>query len=181
MALTASWAAIVGAADAASTRPLRIRWAGRPSPGEPPKPGTLVIACATSAAALRIQHSADVIVDRVNATFGYDAIGRIRVERGSAASLEGTGRPGAANRRPPLRAPTADERARTAELVRPIEHDRLREALSRLGECVLVTGAASTSPSNLHDQIIAPEGNDTGPVAANEPRKPADELTEHDE
>ena len=161
VAIAANWPAIVGASLAAETRPERVRWARRAHAGEAAAPGTLVVAC-SGATALRVQHEADQIVERVNAVFGRAVIGALRIEQ---RPIE----PPRPPRRP--REATAEERERVDALTRAVEHERLRGALTRLGERVAVAAgagarslpregpSASTSPSNLHPHTIA-EGHE---------------------
>lgn len=154
MAIAAQWPAIVGPALADATRPLRIRWGRRAGPGEAASPGTLVVAC-SGATALRVQHEADQIVARVNAAFGHDAVARLRIEQ---RPVDPPAEPPA----PPE--PTARMQERAAQIAAPVENERLREALARLGGRVMAASStiaasssapASTPPSNLHGKTIA--------------------------
>ena len=197
MAVAARWPDIVGPALAGATVPGRIRWGRRPAPGERGAPGTLVVLC-SGAAALRVQHEADQIVERVNAAFGYDAIARIRVEQRPAGEVA-SGEPhrAAVEGMPHSRSreATPAERASAAAMMRPIAHERLRGALARLAERVVVarsapspasTSHSSTSPSNFHDHTITSTRTQTrihtrAPRAAGDGTDGADDqFTEHD-
>ena len=130
--LLGHWSEIAGPELALRSRPLRVKWGRRPHWGEAPAPGTLVIAC-DGGTALTLQHQSEQVIERVNATFGWRAIGKIAIEQ----------RPVEA---PPAPAPPAalppDRERRIASAVRTVEHDRLRLALKGLGEAAARHGAA---------------------------------------
>ena len=143
LSITANWSAIVGPALADRTRPLRVRWGRRPNPGEAPPPGTLVIAC-DGATALRVQHEADQIIERVNATHGRGVIGAVRIEQ---RPVEPT-RP---SRRPID--PTAEQREDAAYRSAGVGHDALRHSLARLGARVIAASASTSSSKEGGDTI----------------------------
>ena len=70
--LLAWWPDIVGAAYAGRTAPERIRW---PRDG---KAATLVVRCDPSLS-LQFAHETDRVRERLNAYFGYPAVGAIRI------------------------------------------------------------------------------------------------------
>lgn len=76
--IVASWGEIVGERLADRSRPLRIDWPRRRSdPGaRRPEPATLVVQV-DPAFALDLQHEAPVLIDRINAYFGWACVGRI--------------------------------------------------------------------------------------------------------
>ena len=126
LTIVESWREIAGPELSRTTRPERIKWGRRPHPGEEAPPGTLVVA-AGSAAALRLQHEADQLIERINAMFGYRAIGRITIVQ---KPVDPPVEP------PPAPQPDARTRQRIADTTRPIEHEALRESLRRLGEAM---------------------------------------------
>lgn len=65
------WPEIVGAAYAGRTAPERIRWARDGA-------ATLVVRCDPSVA-LQFQHETDRVRERLNAYFGYPAVGAVRI------------------------------------------------------------------------------------------------------
>lgn len=77
--------------------------------------------------ALEIQHSSDVILERVNRFFGWHAVGRLTIRQ---APLSRRGRPA----RP--RPPDAQTVAREAANLGAVEDDDLRAALARLGASI---------------------------------------------
>ena len=103
--LVTRWAEIAGSEIAEHSQPMKIQWQ-RPVEGQPQEPATLVLRV-EGPMALEIQHSSDVIIERVNRFFGWAAIGRIaagaarppRAEAASAAARSGRGRTGRGNAR----------------------------------------------------------------------------------
>src|SRR5476651_766550 len=77
--LVTRWAEIAGAEVAAHSEPLKIQWV-RPVEGQPSEPATLVLRV-EGPMALEIQHASDVILDRVNRFFGWQAVGRIALRQ----------------------------------------------------------------------------------------------------
>ena len=94
--------------------------------GEHPEPATLVLR-AEGPAALEIQHQSNVILERVNRYFGWQAVGRI-VLRQAPLSKPKT--------RPPLPKIDPAETAKIAATLSDIADDDLRMALARLGAAV---------------------------------------------
>ena len=77
--------------------------------------------------ALEIQHTSDVILERVNRFFGWNAVGRIALRQAPLT------------RKPPARAmngPDAASIAKVAADLGAVEDDDLRAALARLGASI---------------------------------------------
>ncbi len=129
--LVQSWEEIVGPGLAPVSRPERIRWPRRRHEDDPFQPAVLLVAC-SGAAALRIQHETGEIIERVNAFFGFPAIGGIRIVQKPLAPSPG--KPKAA-----IRALSSAEKARLAGTLSGIDDAGLRAALERLGRTVLGT------------------------------------------
>jgi len=72
--LATRWAEIAGPEIAAHSEPIKIQWP-RPIEGQPPEPATLVLRV-EGPVALEIQHASDIILERVNRFFGWNAVGR---------------------------------------------------------------------------------------------------------
>ena len=126
-----AWSDIVGARLADFTRPIRIDWPRRKADADADgraEPATLVVRV-ESAFALEMQHLAPVVMERINAHYGWRCIGRIVLKQGPVH------RPQPAKAAPP-RLDEA-ERQRLAEAVEPIAEDDLRGALDRLGQAVI--------------------------------------------
>lgn len=133
--IIAHWDDLVGARFAPVTRPLRITWPRRPE-GAPPDratdPATLVVRC-ESAHALEFQHSIDHVLERINALYGWHAIGRVTIRQGPVRELALT-KPAA---------PDAPLQPALARAVAAVEDEELRAALDRLGRAI--SGASRTS------------------------------------
>ena len=77
--LVTRWTEIVGADIAAHSEPIKIQWK-RPADGEEREPGTLVLRV-EGPAAIEIQHSTNVICERVNQFLGWRAIARVALRQ----------------------------------------------------------------------------------------------------
>ena len=123
--LVTRWAQIAGPEIAAHAEPLKMQWP-RPVEGQPQEPATLVLRV-EGPMALEIQHSSDVILQRVNRFLGWNAVGRLALRQAPLA------------RRKPRRAATAvdaNEVAAVAATLTAVEDDELRAALARLGASI---------------------------------------------
>ena len=123
--LVTRWAEIAGPNVAAHSEPLKIQWP-RPVEGQPQEPATLILRV-EGPMALEIQHTSDVILERVNRFFGWNAVGRIALRQAPLT------------RKPPSRAikgPDAASIAKVAEGLGAVEDDDLRAALARLGASI---------------------------------------------
>ena len=123
--LVTRWAEIAGPHIAAHSEPLKMQWP-RPVEGQPQEPATLVLRV-EGPMALEIQHSSDVILQRVNRFFGWSAVGRLALRQG----------PLSRRKAPPwARAPDPKAVAKVAETLSGIEDEELRAALARLGAAI---------------------------------------------
>src|ERR1700686_1312762 len=77
--LVTRWTEIAGAAVAGRREPIKIQWV-RPADGEEREPGTLILRV-EGPAAIEIQHSTNVICERVNQFLGWRAIARIALRQ----------------------------------------------------------------------------------------------------
>lgn len=128
--ILAAWPEIVGERLAGTTQPLKVEWRRNPQarPGERPEPATLVVRV-ESGFALELQHLGPLVIERVNARYGWRCIGRLVLKQGPVRRVGP--RIVAA---PPL--PEA-ERRRVAAAVEGVEDDGLKDALDRLGQAVV--------------------------------------------
>ena len=129
-----AWADIVGERLAGFTQPVRIDWprgAAARDRDVRPEPATLVVRV-ESAFALEMQHLAPIVIERVNAHYGWRCVGRLVLKQGPVP------RPRPARPAPPEL--SSEDRARLAEKTDGIAEEPLREALTRLGSAV-VAGA----------------------------------------
>ena len=123
--LVTRWAEIAGPEIAAYSEPMKMQWP-RPVEGQPQEPATLVLRV-EGPMALEIQHSSDVILQRVNRFFGWSAVGRLALRQ---APLSRRGRP-----KPPS-APDPAVVSEVAKTLTAVEDEELRTALARLGAAI---------------------------------------------
>jgi hypothetical protein len=123
--LVTRWAEIAGPKVAAHSEPLKMQWP-RPVEGQPQEPATLVLRV-EGPMALEIQHSSDVILERVNRFFGWSAVGRLALRQAPLS-----------RRKPPVppRVPDPKAVAKVAETLASVEDEELRAALARLGALI---------------------------------------------
>jgi hypothetical protein len=116
--LAVDWAAIVGEDLARATLPEKLLQPERPD-------GGLLVLRVSPAAALEIQHREPQIVERVNAAFGFRAVGRLRLRQAPIPVSE----------RRVHAAPTLSpaESAKLEARAAVVADDDLRAALVRLG------------------------------------------------
>ncbi|MES2750464.1 MAG: DciA family protein [Pseudomonadota bacterium] len=123
--LVTRWAEIVGPEVAAHSEPLKIQWV-RPVEGQPADPATLVLRV-EGPMALEIQHTSDVILERVNRFFGWNAVGRIALRQAPLTRRRAA---------KAAKGPDAAAVAKVAESLTTVEDDDLRAALARLGASI---------------------------------------------
>src|SRR6187402_2164356 len=85
--LVTRWPQIAGPEIAAHAEPLKMQWP-RPVEGQPQEPATLVLRV-EGPMALEIQHSAHVILERVNRFFGWSAVGRLALRQAPLSRRKG--------------------------------------------------------------------------------------------
>lgn len=126
--ILAAWPDLVGPRLARVCQPQRLEWPRRRR-GEdgPPDPAVLILRV-EGAFALEIQHIAPVLVERINAHYGWRCVGRILLKQGRVRP-----RPGA----PGVPVPSPEARAKVDAALDGIETERLRAALDRLGVAVV--------------------------------------------
>lgn len=124
--LVTRWAEIAGPEIAAHSEPMKIQWP-RPVEGQPQRPATLVLRV-EGPAALEIQHASDVILQRVNRFFGWNAVGRLALRQAPLSRKT--------RQRKAARPPDEAEVASVAGTLSSIEDDGLRAALARLGASI---------------------------------------------
>ncbi|NIX76721.1 DUF721 domain-containing protein [Microvirga terricola] len=131
-----AWPEIVGERLAEFTQPLKIEWKRRSANADPearPDPATLIVRV-ESAFALELQHLTPVVMERVNAHYGWRCIGKLVLKQGPVRREKPVSRP----------APKVGEedRKRIGGAVESIDDDGLKAALGRLGEAVIGTAKA---------------------------------------
>src|ERR1700742_1838550 len=123
--LVTRWTEIIGPELSAHCEPLKMQWP-RPVEGQPQEPATLVLRV-EGPMALEIQHSSDVILERVNRFFGWSAVGKLALRQAPLSRRDRPSRP---------RPPDPKAVAAVAETLSSVEDDALREALARLGAAI---------------------------------------------
>jgi hypothetical protein len=125
-----AWQDIVGERLAKFTQPLRIEWARGAARDRDvrPEPATLIIRV-ESAFALEMQHLAPVVLERVNAHYGWRCVGRLVLKQGPVKRDVRSLVP------PPVL--REEDRLRVNEAVGGVDADALRGALERLGQAVV--------------------------------------------
>src|SRR3982750_2711586 len=113
--LVTRWADIAGPDIAKCCEPLKMQWP-RPVEGQPQEPATLVLRV-EGPMALEIQHSSDVILERVNRFFGWSAVGKLALRQ---APLSRRDRPKRSSE------PDPKAVAEVAESLSAVEDDELR-------------------------------------------------------
>jgi hypothetical protein len=125
--LIAQWPAIIGEEIARGVSPEKLSFAR----GER-RDGTLHLRVAPGLG-LEVQHREPVLIERINAFFGYRAVARLALKQGPVAR-------NAAPAPPRPRALDRAERHALDQRLADIEDPGLREALQRLGAAVIGTG-----------------------------------------
>ena len=131
--IVAAWPEIVGARLAAACQPVRIEWGrrGLRDRDERPQPATLVLRV-EGAFALEVQHLAPLLIERINARYGWRCVGRIVLKQGPVRRAEVP--------TPARPAPLGEaERRRVAAALDGVADDGLRAALDRLGAAALAS------------------------------------------
>jgi hypothetical protein len=121
--LIAEWDAIIGADLAAEARPDRLTF----PPGER-RDGTLRLKVGP-AVALELQHREPLIIERINAFFGYRAVARLAFVQSALPKPK----PPAPTQRPLSPAETTA----LAERVETVADPELKAALARLGQAII--------------------------------------------
>jgi hypothetical protein len=138
--LIADWPAIVGQAISRHAQPIELKWpprAAKRDPDQPIAPATLLLRV-ESAFALDAQHSAAVIVARVNAHLGWRCVEKIAFRQGPLPPRKEK------RRLAPAPSDAAEAAARAAASA--IEDDDLRAAVTRLGARAIDRSARALIP-----------------------------------
>lgn len=130
-ALLTDWAGIVGADIASYTAPERLKWPRGVGafddiePGNERRPGATLVVRVDGPRAIELQHKAQQIIERINASFGYRAVSELRFVQAPLDRPSAPGSSRVAARRPADDAPQAPELA-------TVQDEALRAALARL-------------------------------------------------
>ncbi|MGC5781425.1 DUF721 domain-containing protein [Methylobacterium sp. NFXW15] len=138
--ILAAWPEIVGERLARYCRPAKLEWPRRrrgAEDGSGPEPGTLIVRV-EGVFAIELQHLAPVVVQRINAHYGWACVGKIVLKQDRVGVRGAAGTP---------RGIDPARRGEVAKAVADIENEGLRAALDRLGVAAVATaGAPSPRP-----------------------------------
>jgi hypothetical protein len=126
--LIAAWPEIAGPLYAGCSAPEKIAW---PRHGDSDQPGAGVLFVRVDGPrAILVQHDLPQIIERINAYFGYRAVGQARIVQGPVVDAKAAEPAGGQQ--------TLDAAAERAlfDAVSAVENERLRAALERLGRGV---------------------------------------------
>lgn len=126
--LVTYWDEIVGERLAAMSQPIELRWPQRTHAPDGKSAAATLLVRVEGGFALELQHSTGLVIERVNAFFGWRCVSRLALKQGPVAR---------ATRAPRHRSPEPEAARAAAELVRPIQDEALRQALEKLGAHVL--------------------------------------------
>lgn len=139
--ILAAWPEIVGERLARFCRPAKLEWPRRrrgAEDGSGPEPGTLIVRV-EGVFAIELQHLAPVVVQRINAHYGWACVGKIVLKQDRVGVRGAAGTP---------RGIDPARRGEVAKAVADIENEGLREALDRLGVAAVAT-AGAPSPGQM--------------------------------
>lgn len=134
------WPEIIGEKLAEFSRPVKIEWPRRRTyadDGQGGEAATLVLKV-ESAFALDIQHMLPVLIERVNARYGWRCIGKIVIKQGPVPKITHTA---------PRRSLDPAMMEQASQRIGTIEDEGLRDALVRLGAGIL-------SDSHKNDKTV---------------------------
>ena len=126
------WPAIAGEELARFTAPEKIRWPRRAEGGQGGQATVLatLVLRVEGPIAIEVQHSTPQLIERINAFFGYPAIGKIQIVQGALPR-----RPASKKRR--LRPLSSGEERQLRSHLGHVDDAGLRRALERLGRGVI--------------------------------------------
>ena len=122
-----NWDEIVGPDLGPRSVPLKLQWPRRGPDGTLPEPATLVVRV-EGPYAIEMQHAAPVVLERINAYFGWRCVGRIALRQGPV--------PARAARAPAPPPPAAEAVAAVRGEMGRFEDEDLAASLARLGALV---------------------------------------------
>ncbi len=132
-AIVGDWAAIIGPDLAAHSMPEKIVFA--PSSRDN---GTLHLRIDSGSFAVELQHLEPVLIERINAYFGYRAVSRVRISQGPAYPRLGAAGKNVNVRLPERRELGPDEEKKLAAQLVGIDDPELRKALESIGRSLAI-------------------------------------------
>jgi len=128
-AILTHWDSIVDQETARTALPERLIWPRRRAGDEEAGGGATLVVATTGASAMVLQHTAPLLIDRLNTFFGWRAVERLKIVQRPIPLPE-----------PPREAPpplSAEDEAALAERLSALDESPLKAALERLGRAVL--------------------------------------------
>jgi hypothetical protein len=125
--IVASWPELVGEKLAEKSEPVKINWPRKTASKSEAEPATLIIRV-EGAFALDLQHLSPILIERVNARYGWKAIGKILLKQGPVRKT---------TPHRPLPPPSAEFIEKARDTVGALTNPALEEALVRLGAGIL--------------------------------------------
>lgn len=125
------WDDIVGERLGTMSQPIKLLWPPRDHgrAGQDGADSAVLVVRVESGFALELQHLAPIVIERVNAHFGWRCVSRLTLKQGPVAARAVSTR---------IKSPPDEAAMATAEkLVGDVTDESLRSALSRLGARVL--------------------------------------------
>ena len=135
-AILTHWDSIVDAETALTALPERLIWPRRRAGDEEAGGGATLVVATNGASAMVLQHTAPLLIDRLNTFFGWRAVERLKIVQRPIPVREAPPPPP-----PPL---SAEDEAALAERLAALEDSPLKVALERLGRAVLSARPART-------------------------------------
>jgi hypothetical protein len=123
--LLSAWPDIVGPRLAAYCEPLKLEWRSRGPRTNPDDEAATLILRVESAFAIEIQHQAPVLMERINAHYGWRCVARIMLKQAPVRRALKTSQT-------PYSVPKTISPL-VQEAVSGINHEKLQEALLKLG------------------------------------------------
>lgn len=130
-AVLTNWASIVDAQTAKTALPERLIWPRRAKGAADEAGGATLVVATNSASALILQHTAPILIERLNTFFGWRAVERIKIVQRPI--------PAPKPERETPRPLSSDEEATLATTLSGVEDEPLKAALERLGRAVLAS------------------------------------------
>jgi hypothetical protein len=125
-----AWPEIAGERLSGFSRPVKLEWPrrGRGDFDSRPEPATLIVRV-EGVFALELQHMAPLLIERINAHYGWRCVGRIVLKQGPVPRAKPK-----TSAAPEL---TAEERRALRQRTAAVGEEPLRKALDRLGAAVV--------------------------------------------
>lgn len=125
--IIASWPELVGERLSLKCEPLKINWPRKTATSQSSDAATLIVKV-ESAFALDLQHLAPILIERINARYGWKAIGKVVLKQGPIRKIVPP---------TPIPAPSPELIDQARRTVGVLADTSLAESLTRLGAGIL--------------------------------------------